>query len=54
MLVIDTDPLMPTDKVVRGAIDKLAANLGKAGARVERNSPLLPNFAETRGSICGC
>ena len=47
VLVIDTDPVMPTDSVVRGAIDRLAANLGKAGARVERNSPLLPNFAET-------
>ena len=47
MLVVDTDPLMPTDKVVRGTIDTLAANLGKAGVTVERNSPLLPDFAET-------
>jgi amidase len=47
VLVVDTDPLMPTDKVVRGAIDTLAANLGKAGVTVERNSPLLPNFTET-------
>jgi amidase len=47
VLVIDTDPVMPTDSVVRGAIDSLAANLGKAGTRVERNSPLLPTFAET-------
>ena len=47
VLVVDTDPLMPTDKVVRGTIDTLAANLGKAGVTVERNSPLLPNFAET-------
>ena len=47
VLVIDTDPLMPTDKVVRGTIDTLAANLAKAGVKVERNSPLLPNFAES-------
>jgi amidase len=38
---------MPTDKVVRGMIGTLAANLGTAGVTVERNSPLLPNFAET-------
>jgi amidase len=47
VLVVDTDPVMPTDKVVRGTIGTLAANLGKIGARVERNSPLLPDFAET-------
>ena len=29
VLLIDTDPVMPTDKSVRGAIDKLAANLAK-------------------------
>jgi amidase len=47
VLVVDTDPLMPTDEVVRGSIDTLAGNLGKADVTVERNSPLLPNFAET-------
>jgi amidase len=36
---------MPTDKVVRGTIDQLAANLAKTGAKVDRNSPLLPDFA---------
>ena len=46
MLVIDTDPVMPTDEVVRGTIGKLASNLEKAGAKVERNSLLLPDFAE--------
>jgi amidase len=45
ILVIDSDPLLPTDKDVRGAIEKLAANLGKAGASVTRQSPLLPDFA---------
>ena len=51
MLVIDTDPVMPTDKVVRGTIDTLAANLAKAGVKVERNSPLLPDFAETSPAL---
>lgn len=45
VLVVDTDPVMPTDQVVRGTIDELAANLAKAGAKVDRNSPLLPDFA---------
>jgi amidase len=45
VLLIDTDPVMPTDKVVRGALDTLATNLGKAGVKVERNSLLLPDFA---------
>lgn len=45
VLVIDTDPVMPTDSVVRGTIDRLAANLGKAGVKVARESPLLPDFA---------
>jgi amidase len=36
---------MPTNAVVRAAIDRLAANLGKAGVKVERESPLLPDFA---------
>ena len=45
VLVIDTDPVLPTDTIVRASIDKLAANLGKAGVGVERDSPLLPDFA---------
>jgi amidase len=45
VLLIDTDPVMPTDSVVRGSIERLAANLGKAGVRVERQSKLLPDFA---------
>ncbi|MBR1125836.1 amidase [Bradyrhizobium lablabi] len=47
VLVIDTDPVMPTDASIRGTIDALAANLAKAGVKVERGSPLLPDFAET-------
>jgi amidase len=34
VLAIDTDPVMPTSKSVRGEIEKLAANLGKAGVRI--------------------
>jgi amidase len=45
VLLIDTDPVLPTCKSVRGAIEKLAANLGKAGLTVTRKSPLLPDFA---------
>jgi len=45
VLVVDTDPVMPTNAVVRAAIDRLAANLGKAGVTVTRESPLLPDFA---------
>jgi amidase len=47
VLVIDTDPVMPTDATVRGTIDKLATNLAKAGVKIERNSPLLPDFADS-------
>jgi amidase len=45
VLVIDSDPVMPTNAIVRATIDRLAANLGKAGVKVERGSPLLPDFA---------
>jgi amidase len=45
VLLIDTDPVMPTSKVIRTAIEQLAANLGKVGVTVTRASPLLPDFA---------
>jgi amidase len=45
VLLLDTDAVMPTNAVVRAAIHKLAANLGKAGVTVTRTSPLLPDFA---------
>lgn len=47
VFVIDTDPVMPANSEIRGAIEKLAGNLTKAGVSVTRQSPLLPNFAET-------
>jgi amidase len=45
VLLIDSDPVLPTNAAVRAAIETLAANLGKAGVKVERASPLLPDFA---------
>ncbi len=45
VLLIDTDPAMPTDKAVRGTLETLATNLVKAGVKVERESRLLPDFA---------
>jgi amidase len=45
VLLIDSDPLLPTAKSVRAAIEKLAVDLGKTGVKIERHSPLLPDFA---------
>jgi amidase len=45
VLVVDTDPVMPTGKVVRANIDQLARKLAKTGAKIERDSKLLPDFA---------
>jgi amidase len=45
VLLIDSDPVMPTNGIVRAAIERLAGNLNKAGVAVSRASPLLPDFA---------
>src|ERR1700760_2339758 len=45
ILLIDSDPLLPTDKAVRAGIETLAANLIKSGVKVTRESPLWPDFA---------
>ncbi len=45
VLLIDTDPVMPTDRVVRATLDTLAAKLENAGVKIHRSSPLLPDFA---------
>ena len=45
VLVIDEHPLLPTDASVRAALDRLAQQLLKAGAKVARQSPLLPDLA---------
>lgn len=45
VLVIDTHPLVPTAMSVRAALEQLAERLSKAGAKVARSSPLLPDLA---------
>jgi amidase len=45
VLVFDEHPLLPTDASVRAAVDRLAQRLVKAGANVQRSSPLLPDLA---------
>ncbi|WP_213739526.1 amidase [Bradyrhizobium sp. dw_411] len=47
VLLIDSHPVMPTNAAVRAAIDTLAANLGKTGVKVQRESALLPDFTVT-------
>jgi amidase len=42
--VLDTHPLMPTDRAVRLAIGTLAQDLEKAGAHVAREAKLLPDL----------
>jgi hypothetical protein len=46
VLVVDTHPLCPTAASVRNALDQLADRLSRAGAKVARASPLLPDLAE--------
>jgi amidase len=45
VLVVASDPLLPPNREVRDAIEKLAEGLAKAGVNVTRQSPLLPDFA---------
>jgi amidase len=45
VLLIDSHPVMPTNTVVRAAIEKLANNLAKSGMSVTRESPLWPDLA---------
>ncbi|MGB8401822.1 amidase, partial [Bradyrhizobium sp.] len=47
VLLIDSDPVLPADKNIRAAIDRLAGGLAKAGVGVARQSPLWPDFAES-------
>jgi len=47
VLLLDTHPLLPSSASVRGAIETLASGLSKAGVSVTRQSPLLPDLAET-------
>ncbi|MDQ8730951.1 amidase [Bradyrhizobium sp. LHD-71] len=45
ILVLDTHPLLPTASSVRTAIGALADGLARQGAKVERQSDLLPDLA---------
>jgi amidase len=46
VLIVDTHPLQPTGEAVGAAIDRLSDRLIKAGAKVARMSPSLPDLAE--------
>jgi amidase len=47
VLLIDSHPLYPTANSVRGALDRLAERLGKAGCAVSRTTPRMPGLART-------
>ena len=47
VLIIDTHPLIPTARSVTDALGRLAEHLEKAGAKVARASPLLPDLKES-------
>jgi amidase len=44
ILVIDTHPLMPTAASIRAAIERLAEQLARSGAKLARESVLLPDL----------
>ncbi|WP_326835767.1 amidase [Amycolatopsis rhabdoformis] len=47
VLVLDEHPLIPTGAAVRAGVKRVTDALLAAGARVERQSPLLPDLTET-------
>lgn len=47
VLVVDTHPLIPTSVTVRSAIEEFAGKLAASGAKVTRESPLLPDQADS-------
>ncbi|OSC61656.1 amidase [Streptomyces sp. 4F] len=46
VLVLDEHPLIPTGSAVRAGVGRVADALVACGARVERDSPLLPDLTE--------
>jgi amidase len=46
VLVLDEHPLIPTGSAVRAGVNRVADALVDGGARVERDSPLLPDLTE--------
>jgi len=47
VLVIEEHPLLPTAAAISGAIARLSERLAKAGAKVGRTEPLLPDLADS-------
>jgi amidase len=47
VLVIDTHPLLPTASTITAALDRLSERLAKAGVKVARTSPAIPDLAES-------
>lgn len=45
VLLIDSHPLLPTAAVIRAGLDRIALGLEKAGAKVARQSALLPDLS---------
>ena len=45
VLLLDTHPIARTDTLLRDALQRLAADLVREGARIERTSALLPDLA---------
>jgi len=52
VLVVDHHPITKTDTEITGALDGLAPELAAAGARIARQSQLLPIFASRMKLIC--
>lgn len=53
VLVLDTHPLLPSDRHVRGALNRLTERLQESGATVERASPLLPDLVRLARAFVG-
>jgi len=45
VLVLDAHPQLPTSQAVGAALDRMAERLAKAGCKIARKSPLLPDLA---------
>ena len=54
VLVLDSHPLAPTAGAVSAAVERLGERLAKAGVKVARTSPLLPDMATAARSTCNC
>jgi amidase len=51
VLLLDTHPLVPTEPTVRAAFGALASKLEKAGCKVDRASPLLPDLTQVAATF---